>query len=72
MPEPTRKRLTLDLDPAVHLALKRLALESDVAMADILRSALAELVENDRLRARILKRARTTSPPAEAPKPEHP
>ena len=58
MPEPAKKRLTLDLDATEHLALKRLALEGGVSMADLLRSALGEMTENDRLRTRILIRAR--------------
>lgn len=63
MPEPAKKRLTLDLDAAEHLALKRLALEGGVSMADLLRSALGEITENDRLRARILKRAKGRGDP---------
>jgi len=50
------KRLTLDLTVEQHRALKVLSAECGTAMADVLRAALAELFDDDQLRARVLKR----------------
>ncbi len=51
------KRLTLDLSREEHRALKLLALEQDMPMAELLRAAIAELHEDRALLRRVTKRA---------------
>ena len=51
------KRLTLDLSREEHRALKLLALEQDMPMAELLRAAIAELREDRALLRRVTKRA---------------
>lgn len=51
------KRLTLDLSREEHRALKLLALEQDMPMAELLRAAIAELREDGALLRRVSKRA---------------
>lgn len=51
------KRITLDLSREEHRALKLLALEQDIPMAELLRAVIAELREDDALLRRVSKRA---------------
>jgi hypothetical protein len=42
------KRLTLDIPEELHRALKRLALDTDRTMLDLMREAIEQLVEKHR------------------------
>lgn len=43
MRDTTKRRVTVDLDPDEHRALKQYALDHDATISDVLRATLAEL-----------------------------
>lgn len=57
------KRLTLDLAPELHRALKVRAAELEVPMVDLLRGFLAEALENPAMLQALADRMRATRVP---------
>lgn len=57
------KRLTLDLTPELHRALKVRAAELEVPMVDLLRGFLAEALENPATLQALADRMRETKVP---------
>lgn len=51
------KRLTIDLSREEHRALKLIAVEQDLPMAELLRAAIAEMRVDTALLRRVTKRA---------------
>jgi hypothetical protein len=55
------RRLTIDLSDAQHRQLKVLAAENGVAMTELLRAAVEEMLTNQRLAQRLVRRAEELS-----------
>ena len=53
MRDTSKRRVTVDLDPDEHRALKQYALDHDATISDVLRAALAELRDNTDLQAAV-------------------
>lgn len=53
MRDTTKRRVTVDLDPDEHRALKQYALDHDATISDVLRAALAELRADTALQAAV-------------------
>ena len=53
MRDATKRRVTVDLDPDEHRALKQYALDHDATISDVLRAALTELRDNTALQAAV-------------------
>jgi len=57
-PKERRVRITLDLKASRHKFLKRLALEEELSVADLLRAAVEMLEEDPQFAQRLARRAR--------------
>jgi len=53
MRDATKRRVTVDLEPDEHRALKQYALDHDATISDVLRATLAELRGDSGLRAAV-------------------
>ena len=53
MRDTTKRRVTVDLDPDEHRALKQYALDHDATISDVLRATLTELRADTALRAAV-------------------
>ncbi|MBL8776746.1 MAG: hypothetical protein JNK12_12460 [Acidimicrobiales bacterium] len=53
MRDATKRRVTVDLDPDEHRALKQYALDHDATISDVLRATLTELRDNTALQAAV-------------------
>lgn len=66
MRDTTKRRVTVDLDPDEHRALKQYALDHDATISDVLRALLGALSGGGALDQEVAKRIAGETPDAKA------